>query len=197
MQLDRIPETTLSRYGHEKQRPSHRRRQRRDRGRLRLLPLPLGVEGDGRGPRKVRHRLLARQLRLRLPQPRLPLAAPGAVWAALKTLFQPNGPLSIKPRFDPALWAWLHRFACHCNHHDMLEAGWAIQALLDSSCRLYDELLREETIDCEWESRGLLLVFQSSAAMQHYAEANKLLSDQFNLPATRLDGGKLTELEPA
>ena len=41
----------------------------------------------------------------------LPLAAPGAAWTAFKALFQPNGPLSIKPRWDPGLWGWLFRFA--------------------------------------------------------------------------------------
>src|SRR5262245_37997285 len=84
----------------------------------------------------------------------LPLAAPGAVRTALKSLFQRNAPLAIKARFDPALWAWLYRFTRRCNHRDMLEAGLAIQALLNSSRRLYDQLLKDESLDCEWEARG-------------------------------------------
>src|SRR5438876_6095646 len=71
----------------------------------------------------------------------LPLAIPGAVGSAMKALLQPRAPFSIKPRFDPALWAWLYRFARRCNHQHMLEAGQAIQALLNSSRRLYDQLL--------------------------------------------------------
>src|SRR5438309_2495407 len=63
----------------------------------------------------------------------LPLAAPGAAWAALKALFQPNGPLSIRLRFDPALWSWLYHFARRCNQRDMIETGRAVQALLKSS----------------------------------------------------------------
>jgi D-amino-acid dehydrogenase len=127
----------------------------------------------------------------------LPLAAPGAVRTALKSLFQRNAPFSIKPRFDPALWRWLYRFARRCNRHDMLEAGRAIQALLDSSRRLYDELVREEALDCEWETRGLLFVLQSRSAMEHYAATDKLLSELFHLPAKRLDGDALTAFEPA
>src|SRR5438874_1732483 len=41
----------------------------------------------------------------------LPLAGPGAAWAGLKALLTPNGPLKIRPRFDPVLWAWLFQFA--------------------------------------------------------------------------------------
>src|SRR5580704_12270835 len=63
----------------------------------------------------------------------LPLAAPGALGPALKALFRRNSPFRIKPRFDPALWGWLFRFALRCNRRDMLEAGRAIQAILQSS----------------------------------------------------------------
>jgi D-amino-acid dehydrogenase len=127
----------------------------------------------------------------------LPLAMPGAVRAALKALVTPNAPLSIKPRFDPALWSWLYRFARRCNAADMLSAGRAIQALLTSSRTLYPELLAEEAIDCEWETRGMLLVFQSPKAMEHHAETDRLLREHFHLAAQRIDGSELTAREPA
>ena len=127
----------------------------------------------------------------------LPLAAPGAARMAFRLLFQRNAAFAVRPRFDPALWGWLLRFAVRCNRQDMLTAGRGIQALLNSSRLLYDQLLREEPIDCEWEARGLLFVFQSGPAMEHYAETNRLLSDSFDMPARRLDDDALTELEPA
>jgi D-amino-acid dehydrogenase len=127
----------------------------------------------------------------------LPLAAPGAVGAALRSLFRHDAPLRIKPRFDPALWAWLYRFARRCTVPHMLEAGRAVQALLNSSRRLYDELMREEALDCEWETRGLLFVFHSRAAMDHYAETDRLLRQSFDLAAKRYDGDALLQLEPA
>src|SRR5882724_405333 len=70
----------------------------------------------------------------------LPLAVPGAIRSALWAMLQRNGPLAIKPRVDPALWLWLFRFARRCNRHDMLEAGHAIQALLNSSRSLYAQI---------------------------------------------------------
>lgn len=127
----------------------------------------------------------------------LPLAMPGAVGMALQSLFSPKAPFRIKPRWDLGLWQWLFRFARRCNRKDMLEAGRAIQALLNSSRSLYDELLQTESIDCEWEPRGMLLVCQSQRGMEHYAETDALLREWFGLSATRYDGEALTALEPA
>src|SRR5438132_88166 len=127
----------------------------------------------------------------------LPLAVPGAVGRTVKALFQPNSPLSIKPRFDPSLWSWLWRFARRCNRQDMLAAGRAIQALLQSSRALYDDLFQTEGLEAEWETRGLLFVFLTLEAMDHYAQTDRLLRENFALGATRYDGQALVDLEPA
>ncbi len=127
----------------------------------------------------------------------LPLAEPGAVRRTLQALLRKNSPLYIKPRVDLALWSWLWKFSRRCNHHDMMDAGKGIQALLNSSRSLYDELMREESFDCEWETRGLLFVFESWRGMDHYAETDKLLREAFNMPAQRFDDGALLHLEPA
>jgi D-amino-acid dehydrogenase len=127
----------------------------------------------------------------------LPLAVPGAVGRAFKALFQPNSPLSIKPRLDPSLWRWLFHFARRCNASDMLGSGRAIQALLKSSRDLYDDLFRTEPLEAEWETRGLLFVFLTAEAMNHYADTDRLLRENFGLAATRYNGQALTNLEPA
>jgi D-amino-acid dehydrogenase len=127
----------------------------------------------------------------------LPLAEPGAIGKTLKAMLRPNSPFSIKPRLDLSLWAFLYRFARRCNRTDMLEAGRACYTLLESSLGLYRELMATEPLDCEWQTRGLLFVYQTPAEMDHYAETDKLLREQFHLPAKCYDGAALTELEPA
>jgi D-amino-acid dehydrogenase len=127
----------------------------------------------------------------------LPLAAPGAVGQAFWALFQKDSPFSIKLRLDPALWGWLLRFARRCNRHDMLEAGRAIQALLQSSRALYQDLFATEPLDAEWETRGLLFVFRSPAAMEHYAHTDRLVREKFGLAAVRYEAAALPDLEPA
>jgi D-amino-acid dehydrogenase len=127
----------------------------------------------------------------------LPLAGPGAVRATLKALFSRNSPLKVRWRFDPAMWSWFWQFARRCDRQTMIASGHALQALLTSSRCLYDELLHSELTDVEWEAKGLLFVFRTSQAMEHYAETDQFLRSEFNLAATRYDGPALTELEPA
>jgi D-amino-acid dehydrogenase len=127
----------------------------------------------------------------------LPLAVPGAVRAALRALLSPNAPFSIKPRLDLGLWGWLIRFARRCNATDMMEAGRALQALLNSSRSLYDALMKEEPFDCEWEARGLLVVFLHREAMEHHATTDRLLRGSFDMGAARYDGDRVLEVEPA
>ena len=127
----------------------------------------------------------------------LPLAAPGAVWATLKTLFARNSPLKVRPGTVLANPGWFLGFARRCNRRDRLAAGRAIQALLNSSRSLFAELIEGEQLDCEWEAKGLLLVFQSRAAFDHYRHTDELLREQFNMPARRFDSAELAALEPA
>ena len=127
----------------------------------------------------------------------LPLAAPGAVWSTLKTLFGRNSPLKVRPAVVLKNPGWFLGFARRCNERDMLAAGRAIQALLASSRSLFDDLIAGEHLDCEWEAKGLLFVFRSRAAFDHYEHADRLLTESFGTPARRLDADALLALEPA
>jgi D-amino-acid dehydrogenase len=127
----------------------------------------------------------------------LPLAAPGVLGSSIKTLLQKNPPLRIRPSVVLRNPSWFLGFARRCNEPAMLSAATAIQALLASSRSLYDQILAEETMDCEWETKGLLFVYRSAAAMEHYAEVDQLLRERFHTPAKRLDADALAALEPA
>lgn len=131
------------------------------------------------------------------PSHLLPLAAPGAIWPAIKALLQPNSPFKIRPRFDPSLWTWLWRFARRCNARQMMETARALQPLLNESRDLYGQLVGGPLADCEWEERGLLFVFQSEVGFEHYAATDSLLREHFQLGATRYDRAALARLEPA
>lgn len=127
----------------------------------------------------------------------LPLAAPGAVWSTLKTLFQRNSPLRVRPGTVLGNLGWFLGFARKCNARDMAAAGRAIQALLNSSRALFGELIAREQLDCEWETKGLLFVFRSKAGFDHYDHTNAFLRDSFAMPARRIDADALIALEPA
>ena len=127
----------------------------------------------------------------------LPLAEPGMLGKGLAALFQKNSPLAIKFRMDPALWSWLLHFALRCNHRDMMDAGRAIQPLLESSLDLYRELIEREGLECEWQQKGMLFAYRSMDQMNAYAATDRLLGDSFHCQAQRYDGDALLDLEPA
>jgi D-amino-acid dehydrogenase len=127
----------------------------------------------------------------------LPLAEPGMVGKAVKSLFRRNSPFAIRPRLDPALWSWLLHFAARCNRRDLIAAGQGIQPLLLSSQTLYLELIQTEALDCEFETRGMLFAYRAEREMEAYRATDRLMSEAFDCPAQRLDGAELVALEPA
>lgn len=127
----------------------------------------------------------------------LPLAEPGAVGQAVRSLFQRDAPFVVRPRFDPALWSWLLQFARRCNEADMLRAGRATQALLEPSLTAYREWVKREGLACEWQDNGLLFVYKEHAAFDAYDAIDQLLRDEFHCPARKIAGADLTAFEPA
>jgi D-amino-acid dehydrogenase len=125
----------------------------------------------------------------------LPLAAPGAIRNALRAMLARQSPFKIRPGFRIGLWRWLFAFARRCNVADMMESARGIQPLLLSSRTLYEDLIRGG-LDCEWQTRGLLFVFHSKAAMEHYATTDELLRKEFNTPARPFFGDEVHEFEP-
>jgi D-amino-acid dehydrogenase len=126
----------------------------------------------------------------------LPLAAPGAIGGTLKTLFARNSPLKVRPGFALANLGWFLAFARRCNTTHMLTAAVGIQALLNSSRTLFDELLEAERFDVEWDTHGLLFVFQTAKAFEHFTHTSHLLSDRFQMSGLRLEKNELVKLEP-
>ena len=127
----------------------------------------------------------------------LPLTVPGAVWPVLRKMFSRDSAIYVEPRWDPALWAWLARFAFHCRRGHMMRAATARHALLSSSMKLYRELMTEEGLDLEWEDRGLLLVYKSPHHFDAFAKTAELIRSEFGVAATRYDGSQVAKLEPA
>lgn len=131
------------------------------------------------------------------PSHALPLAAPGALRTILGVMARRNSPIRLKPGVLLRNPGWFLAFARRCNEPDMLAAGASVSALLRSSRSLYDELIRDERIECDWQTRGLLFVFRSPSVMHHYGEVDHLLRERFNMPARRIEPAELADLEPA
>jgi D-amino-acid dehydrogenase len=127
----------------------------------------------------------------------LPLTMPGAVWPVMKRMFRRDSAIYLKPRWDPALWIWLARFARTCRRACMLRAAAARYALLTSSMALYRQLMADESLDIEWSDRGLLLVFKSPQELAAHEQSAEYLRTEYGIAATPYDARQLVELEPA
>ena len=132
----------------------------------------------------------------RLSQPRAADGRPGAVTMGLKALVARNSPLKIHPRLDPAMElavAVQPLLQCPASTR-----GWQSDPVAAGLVReLYDEWFATERIECEWEAKGLLFVFQSAAAFEHYATTDELMCREFGPRARRLAAGELAAFEPA
>jgi D-amino-acid dehydrogenase len=127
----------------------------------------------------------------------LPLAAPGAVGSTLKTLLSRNSPLKVRLSTVLRNPGWFLGFARRCKWRHMFQTGLAIQALLQSSRTLFDELIRDEKLECEWETKGLLFVFRTAKAFEHYKHTDEFLHERYNMGAKRLGAEELLAFEPA
>ena len=125
-----------------------------------------------------------------------PLCVPGAVSQELKRMLRGNSPLYIQPRIDLPLALWLLRFAGHCTATFRSRAIPAREAILRTSMELFDELFAEETLDCDFERRGILLAFTDPASLEKYDRTNRLL-EPYGLAATFHDRRSVHHLEPA
>lgn len=127
----------------------------------------------------------------------LPLCKPGAITKTLKSMFNNNSAFYLRPRIDFRLWGWLLKFARYCNETDMLSTGRALHSILQSSDTEYRRLFESELTGTEWDTTGMLFVYATQQMFDEYAQTNELLTREFGVSATSLNGNELVALEPA
>lgn len=127
----------------------------------------------------------------------LPLTEPEALWTGLKSIFNPKAAFRIRPTLRPALWLWLFQFMRRCNHRQMLLAGTALKALLESSLEEYHLLMEREKLACEWQENGLLFVFKGESGLDQFARMDRFIAEHFGVSANRLDGDELPAFDAA
>lgn len=130
------------------------------------------------------------------PSHAAPLAAPGRIAVALRWMLTPDAPLYVKPRVDPALWAWLVRFALRCNPRDWRDSALAKSVLLNDNRRRLGEWVQRYGLDCEFVESGVDYVFRDPGAFEKEQGDMAALRD-FGVPVEAIDGARYEALEPA
>lgn len=125
-----------------------------------------------------------------------PLAAPGMIGVALKSLLDPAGPIALRPRLDATFAGWLWRF---WRAATPVHVARCAPVLRDLHLRSRELLLRFGTRhgnDFDLTSRGLLVLCRQQRTLDHEAAAAER-ADALGVPAQVLDRTALTALEPA
>ncbi len=126
----------------------------------------------------------------------VPLCAPGTIRQETKRWLKGQSPLYIKLALDMKRFLWLFNFARKCNPTHLTHAISAREQILTHSRALFSKLFTQESIDCDWEEKGVLMIFKSQVAMQKYGTINPLLKP-YGHDAVSLTGDELFRLEPA
>jgi D-amino-acid dehydrogenase len=125
----------------------------------------------------------------------LPLNEPGAVMTGIKSFFNSKSAFRIKPQLSVSLARWLWEFTLRCSKQKMLSAAKDIKPLLDSSMQEYHQIVN--SLDCDWQSKGLLYVLETEQGVERFAQSNDMLSHEFGVTADFMSGSELTALDPA
>lgn len=131
------------------------------------------------------------------PSHAAPLAMPGTLGVALRSVLRTDAPLYLNPRLDGPRLRWLLGFARRCNWADFHRAAAARSAILQRSRRLLGELVRDEPLDCEFAEEGELYVYRSARALAADERHHAAVLDRLGVEVQRLRGDAVEAMEPA
>jgi D-amino-acid dehydrogenase len=91
-----------------------------------------------------------------------PWAAPGIPLTALKWLFRQHSPLVLRPRLDPAMWAWLLRMLGNCTQPRYRINKERQLRLARYSHQCLTDLRRESALHYDESSHGTLVLYRDA-----------------------------------
>ncbi|MBO3699411.1 FAD-binding oxidoreductase [Roseivirga sp. E12] len=125
----------------------------------------------------------------------IPLASPGIISQGLKWMLNKSSPFYIKPKLSQDLlkWGWLFKKAA--TDKRVKAAIPLLYDLTTQSQKLYEEILREETIEAGYHKPGLLMVCQTKEALKHEVELVEI-ANQYGLEASQLSKEETERMDP-
>jgi len=130
------------------------------------------------------------------PSHSAPMPAPGAIAKALRWMLTPDAPFYLRPRLDPALWAWLWRFAARCNHRDWLKGMADKGRILLASRAAFPEWIARYGLNCEFGDEGYVCVFRDRSEFDLYCKELPYLNE-IGVDSEPMEGTAFEREEPA
>lgn len=124
-----------------------------------------------------------------------PWAGPGVPLKALEWLTMRHGPLVIRPKLDPAMWAWLLKMLRNCTSHRYAINKARMVPVAEYSRDCLRALRAETGIAYDERSRGTLQLFRTQAQLDGAAKDVEVLR-QFDVAHELLDRQGAIAAEP-
>lgn len=125
-----------------------------------------------------------------------PMNRPVALRKAVRWLLDPVSPLYIPARWDPGLVKWLRDFRSNSTQ-ERLEANMRVLEPLGHATRpLFDRLVEEEELDCDYRPDGYYEVFRTEQGREE-VEAEAAMARAAGFRTEFLAPEALQEREPA
>ena len=124
-----------------------------------------------------------------------PLNRPGRVSKALTQMLDPASPLYIHPSWNPGLWRWLMGFARYCTEEHVEKAMQVMAPMGKKTLALFDELIRQERIECEYRVDGYYDVCSTETGLANAIHEAQIISNHGYAPEV-LDSDELRRREP-
>lgn len=115
-----------------------------------------------------------------------PWAGPGVPVKAVKWLLMKHGPLVVRPKLDPAMWAWLIKMLRNCTSARYAVNKSRMIPLAEYSRDCLRALRSETGIRYDERSQGTLQLFRTQAQVDGTAEDIAVLR-QYGVPYELLD----------
>jgi D-amino-acid dehydrogenase len=125
-----------------------------------------------------------------------PLNKPGRVARALRQMLDPTSPLYIRPSWNPDLWRWLMGFARYCTTQHVEKCMGVMAPLGKDTFALFNDLVREERIECEYRADGYYDVCSTEAGLEESRQEAGLLTRHGYTPEL-VEADELRRREPA
>jgi D-amino-acid dehydrogenase len=130
------------------------------------------------------------------PSQAVPLANPAMLFKSFKWMLDPESPLYIQPRLDPAFLRWLIEFLLASRKGRFERGAAALVELCRVSVDLWEEIARQSSEPFGFERHGLLAVYENAASFEA-AKAGVDLVCQSGVRAERWTADEVRAKEPA
>lgn len=131
-----------------------------------------------------------------VPSFSMPLAAPGQVGRAMRSLLDKDGPLHLELSALPRLLPWLWQFNAHCNSEDYRAGAQALVRLNARTMQCFDELTARG-VQFEEHRRGVLFLCLDPRELQGMHRKLQQLAEWGGSPVEMLSRAAVRELEPS